>query len=128
MSLFLAPNPLPFHPNVYRYSTLDAAGKAAFRTLTKLPYDKLDAPAQAVARAAVLSTDVRAYRHNLAQTKDRVKTDLHGLINDGGYLRALVAQKKHLAHLSNDTRVLVGHITANLCDFLPDGSYIVYVL
>ncbi len=128
MSLFSAPNLLPFHPNVYRYQTLDAAGKVAFRALVKVTYDQLSPDAQATARAAVLETDVRAYRHDLAQVKDAVKSNLHTVISDACHVRRLVGSKARLHKLATDPTDLVKHITANLCDFLPDGSYVAYML
>ncbi len=100
------------------------------KNVTHLPhfeYSQLAESVRPVARQAVLDEEIKAVNRSISELRELSRTNIHSVIgNRYNNVQNILRRKRHIHNLSTDLTRLEGTIDDNYCQFLEDGSYILW--
>ena len=94
--------------------------------LPKFEYFQLSESVRPTARQAVLNEQIKAVNRLLKDTRTVAKQNINTLVNDRHHIAKILRHKKHIQNLTNEMKRLEGNIDDNYCQFLEDGTYVLY--
>jgi hypothetical protein len=95
----------------------------------KFEYLQLPYLSRSKARKAVLSHEAEGLKRRFQWAREDAKKNINKVVNSTHHIRALLWATKWIVNISNPANVyhLENVIIDNLCNFLEDGTYILYV-